>query len=169
MRSSEVRDFAKNPQMEAERITERVLVEMKGGKYDVFFINYANADMVGHTGDFEATKLACQFVDESVGQLQMAVLSAGGAMVVTADHGSAEELLVSATKEKRPEHTGNPVPFHYVRGELKRTTAKSDYEVASSLEQPVGVLADVAPTILDILRIEKPKSMTGVSLLGSLQ
>lgn len=169
MHSSRVRNFAKAPQMEARRITERVLVEMKGGKYDVYFINYANADMVGHTGDFEATKQACQFVDENVGQLQTAVLSAGGAMVVTADHGSAEELVVLATKEKRPEHTSNPVPFHYVRSELKRTTAKSDREVAASLEQPVGVLADVAPTVLDILRLDKPASMTGVSLLGSLQ
>ncbi|MFH1353730.1 MAG: 2,3-bisphosphoglycerate-independent phosphoglycerate mutase [bacterium] len=169
MRSSGVRNFAENPQMEAKRITERVLVEMKSGKYDVYFINYANADMAGHTGDFEATRQACQFVDESVGQLQTAVLSAGGAMVVTADHGSAEELLVSVTHEKRPEHTSNPVPFHYVRGELKRTTAKSDSEMETFLKQPVGVLADVAPTILDILRLDKPASMTGVSLLGSLQ
>jgi len=169
VRSAGVRSFAQNPHMEAQKITERVVAEIKRGYFDVYFINYANADMVGHTGDFAATVEACQFVDQKVGQLQEAALSAGGAMVVTSDHGNAEKALVPATGEASPEHTGSPVPFHYVRRELKRTTARSEREVVAILSQPVGVLADVAPTILDILRLEKPTSMTGVSLLGSLQ
>ncbi len=169
IRSSNIRDFARQPEMEAEKITLSVLGEINKSSFDVYFINYANPDMVGHTGDYKATVKACQFVDSKVGQLCQAILSKGGALVVTADHGNAEQVVVEATGQRRPEHTANPVPFHYARSELKRTAPKSDAEVNRIFSRPVGVLADVAPTTLDILRLQKPSSMTGVSLLDSLR
>ncbi len=167
--SSGVKDWAQKPRMEADVITKRITDELARGAYDVYFVNFANADMVGHTGDFDATVKACACVDECLGKIYNSVNQQGGAMIVTADHGKAEEVGEKETHQQFTEHTKNPVPFYYVREELRRTTKKSDSEVITSLMSPIGVLADVAPTVLDVLRLPKPSSMTGVSLLGSLQ
>jgi 2,3-bisphosphoglycerate-independent phosphoglycerate mutase len=169
IRSSNVKNFADKPQMEAGAITDAVVESVERGVHDVYFINYANGDMVGHTGNFAAAVAACEAVDESLSRLQAAVKKAGGALVVTADHGKVEALLGESGKQKKTEHTTNPVPFYYVREELRRTAARSDAEVAALFATPVGVLADIAPTLLDILRLQKPREMTGVSLLGSIQ
>ncbi|HBE90053.1 MAG TPA: 2,3-bisphosphoglycerate-independent phosphoglycerate mutase [Candidatus Andersenbacteria bacterium] len=167
--SSGVKDWAKKPRMEAEVIAKRVIDEIERGAYDVYFVNFANADMVGHTGDFDATVKACACVDECLDKICSRVHQQGGAMIITADHGKAEEVGEKETHQQFTEHTKNPVPFYYVREELRRTTRKSDSEVITNLSSPIGVLADVAPTILDVLKLDKPDTMTGVSLLGSLQ
>jgi len=166
--SAKTKDWAKKPKMEAEVITDRIISELDRGAYDVYFVNFANADMVGHTGDFEATKTACSFIDECLGRIYEKAIGLGGAMLITSDHGKAEVVGAKDTHQKFTEHTKNPVPFYYIREELRRTTKKSDAEVINSLSAPIGVLADVAPTVLDILELEKPASMTGISLLGSL-
>jgi 2,3-bisphosphoglycerate-independent phosphoglycerate mutase len=166
--SARVRDFAEKPEMAAPAITEAVLSALKRSAHDAYFINYANADMVGHTGNFAATVAACAFVDASLARLREAIWDTGGALLVTADHGKAEGLLPSE-QQKKTEHTTNPVPLLYIRPELERRTARSKTEVAAALRAPVGVLADVAPTILDILHLPKPSTMSGVSLLGSMQ
>lgn len=167
--SSDIPSFAAEPEMQAGKITERAIAEIAGGKFDVYFINFANADMVGHTGDSAATQHACAFVDTCLGKIAAATHAQGGAMIVTADHGNAEEMLHPETGEPEKDHTSNPVPFHYVHPQLRRTTPKSDQEVQQILSYPIGVLADVAPTILEILGLPKPPQMTGVSLLGSLR
>ncbi|MBI4022041.1 MAG: 2,3-bisphosphoglycerate-independent phosphoglycerate mutase [Candidatus Andersenbacteria bacterium] len=169
IRSADVRSFIQKPAMEAPAITQTVVSAVQRGAHDVYFVNYANPDMVGHTGDFAAVVAACGVVDMSLAQLYQAVRAAGGSMVVTADHGKAEAVMAADTSQQRTEHTTNPVPFHYVREELKRRVPRSQAEVQQQSSTPVGVLADVAPTILDILRLTKPRTMTGVSLLGSLE
>ncbi len=167
--SSAVKSFATEPRMQAEQITDRVIHEIEQGLHDVYFINYANADMVGHTGDFAATVVACQFIDSCLTRLFEAATKVGGGMIVTADHGNAEEKIHPQTGAVETDHTSNPVPFHVAIPQLGRTTPKTAEEVAKILAAPIGVLADVAPTILDILNIPQPEQMTGVSLLNSLQ
>ena len=168
MASDSVKNFADAPRMQAGVITDRVIEIVRSGGSDVLFVNYANADMVGHTGNFAAAVEACQFVDECLGRLREAVFESGGALLVTADHGNAEEMIHPNTGEVETDHTGNPVPFHYVRSELRRATSKSPKDLEQLFYSPVGILTDVAPTILDILHLEKPATMTGVSLLTSL-
>lgn len=167
--SGATKNFADKPEMAAGEITNRAITEIQQGKFDVFFINYANADMVGHTGNFEAAVKACSFVDKCLTRLHKAVQPAGGAILVTADHGNAEEMINVQTKEVSTDHTANPVPFYYINERLRRTTPKSESEVRDILVSPIGVLADVAPTILEILELKKPPQMTGVSLLNSLR
>lgn len=167
--SSDIISFADDPHMQAESITNQILEHLATTPADVYFINYANADMVGHTGNFEAAKEACGFVDACLGRLAEAVFKTGGALLITADHGNAEEMLHPETGEPEKDHTSNPVPLHFVHAGLRRTTMKSDQEVVNILSYPIGVLADIAPTALEILEIQKPPTMTGVSLLSSLQ
>ena len=167
--SSSVTTFAEEPAMQAEAIASRVVTEIQQGSFDVYFVNFANPDMVGHTGNFEAAIEACAVVDQAIGLIEDAALAAGGALLVTADHGNVEEILNPETKEVETDHTSNHVPLFYVAEYVRRTTPKSDQEVATILSTPIGVLTDVAPTVLDVLGLEKPISMTGVSLLGSLR
>jgi 2,3-bisphosphoglycerate-independent phosphoglycerate mutase len=169
IKSSSVKNFAKRPKMEAERITARLQKEVEAAKYDVYFVNYANADMVGHTGDFKAAIKACECIDDCVKKVCESVISVGGAVLITADHGNAENMLDDETGESLTEHSTSPVPFYYIREELKRAVPKSDQEVTQIFSSPVGILTDVAPTILDVLRLPRGPEMTGVSLLGSLR
>jgi len=170
IKSSGVKNFADKPEMEAGIITDRVLQEVQAGKYDVYFVNFANPDMVGHTGDFEATKKACSFVDQNLGRIYEAVVrQGGGALLVTADHGNAEEMINSRTGKVTTDHSTNPVPLYYAHPRLARQTPRSDEEVQQIMSAPIGVLSDVAPTILEILNIPAHPDMTGVSLLGSLR
>lgn len=169
IRSSNTRTFAHEPRMAAAAITDRLLSEISRGYFDVYFVNYANPDMLGHTGDFTAAVTACEFIDQCLERLRSAILQQSGTLIVTADHGNVEEMINLTTHEIDTEHTSNAVPFYYVRSELARTTPKSAQELRRIFSSPLGVLADVAPTVLDILRISKPATMTGVSLLDSLQ
>ena len=169
IKSSATKNFAEEPYMAAEAITDRVVQELQREEFDVYFVNYANADMVGHTGNFEAAVTACAFVDQQLARLYEAVVAVGGAMLVTADHGNAEEMIHPQTKEVEKDHTSNPVPLHYVLPSLRRTSPRSDDELARIFSNPIGVLSDVAPTVLDVLQLQKPETMTGISLLSSLQ
>lgn len=167
--SPKVTSFAELPAMSAEAITNEAVANLTQGTYDIYFINYANADMVGHTGNFAAGITACETVDRCLQQLYDATQAAGGIMLVTADHGNAEEMLNPQTGALETDHTNNPVPFHLIATNVRRQTPRSPEELIAVWSEPVGVLADVAPTILDILQLPAPSSMTGVSLLGSLQ
>lgn len=167
--SGSTANFADKPEMAAAEITDRAMAGMQQKGFDVIFINYANADMVGHTGNFAAAVKACEIVDQQLGRLQEAVTALGGAMIVTADHGNAEEMINLQTKAISTDHTANPVPLYYVTEALRRTTPKSEAEMREIFTSPIGVLADVAPTILEILELQKPPEMTGVSLLNSLR
>lgn len=167
--SSSVEDFADEPAMRAREIASHTKEALQQGNHDVYFINFANPDMVGHSGNFEAAVTACSVVDECIGIIHQATLAAGGALIVTADHGNAEDLRNPLTNEKEKDHSSNPVPFHFIYPTYQRKTPKSDQEVIAIFSNPVGVLADIAPTILEILGLQKPAEMTGVSLMQSLR
>jgi 2,3-bisphosphoglycerate-independent phosphoglycerate mutase len=169
IKSSSVKDFANEPHMEAEGLTDRLIEELGKNVYDVVFVNYANVDMVGHTGNYEAAVEACTFVDMCVGRLYEYVKSIGGSMMITADHGNAEEMTNPQTGEKETDHTSNPVPFYYINERLRRVSPRGDDALISLYSSPIGMLADIAPTILDVFGLEKPTDWTGISLLNSLQ
>ena len=163
--SFRVNHFEEVPQMKAKELTEKTVEAINREAYDFILINYANTDIIGHTGDEEATIKAAETVDEFLGKLITATLLKKGCLIITSDHGNAEEMLDPFTGEKKTEHTGNPVPLWFVTPENheKKPPAKSeDIKV-------VGLLSDVAPTILDLLQIDKPAEMTGESLLPILK
>ncbi len=155
--------FDEIPAMSADKITEAVLNGLQ--KYDFILANFANGDMVGHTGNFDATVKALEVLDIAVGKISWAVLQKDGALVVTGDHGNAEEKIYTTSGEKRTKHTANPVPIFVIAKELKSNKPKTDAEILTDYNQTKGVLTDVAPTVLALLDLPKAPEMTGVNLL----
>jgi 2,3-bisphosphoglycerate-independent phosphoglycerate mutase len=148
--SPKVATYDLQPEMSAYKVTEALLGELDKDKFDVIILNFANPDMVGHTGILSAAVKAIEAVDTCVGKIVPKVLSLGGTVCITADHGNSEKLR---EEDGTPctSHTTNPVPFIVVSNEKHAVHA--------------GRLADIAPTMLELLHIEKPKAMTGSSLL----
>ncbi len=165
--SPQVASYDLEPAMSGSQITERVVKEIQTGNYDVIVANFANPDMVAHTGNVTATIKAVETVDDCVGKIVAATLEAGGVVCITADHGNAEEVLNLQTHAIDKEHSTNPVPFWIVGKEFegKPSIAGDVPNGDLSLMPPIGMLADVAPTFLKILGLEQPPQMTGTPLL----
>ncbi len=155
--SPRVPTYDKKPEMSAPEITARLLSEIAAQKYDFIVLNYANADMVGHTGNIPAAVKACETVDICIGQLSDAVSASGGVLVITADHGNVEEMIDLSTGGPDTEHNANPVPLIIVGSAYK-----------SGLQASQGILADVAPTLLSLLQIPIPITMSGRNLLSDV-
>ena len=151
--SPKVETYDLKPEMSAYEVTDKVLEAIKSDKYDSIILNYANTDMVGHTGSLEAAIKAVETVDECVGKVVELVESKKGNLLITADHGNAEQMIDYSTGEPHTAHTTNPVPLILV-SDNKKIKLKSG-----------GKLADLAPTMLDLMNLEKPEEMTGESLL----
>jgi 2,3-bisphosphoglycerate-independent phosphoglycerate mutase len=151
--SPKVATYDKQPEMSAPEVTDKVVEAIRSGRFDVVVLNYANTDMVGHTGDIPAAVKAVEAVDACLGRLTEAVEAMGGTLVITADHGNAEMMRDPETGEPHTAHTLNPVPFIVVNPPVS----------VSRIDN--GRLADVAPTLLDILGLEQPEAMTGHSLI----
>lgn len=166
--SKNVPDYAKLPEMSAAEISDRVVSEIKKDAFDVIVMNYANPDMVGHTGNVPATVKAIEFLDGQIGRVVAATLAAGGSVLLTCDHGNAEEKNNQITHKRSTDHTINPVPLIYIAPDNTLALPKTDDDVEQAQLAPIGLLADVAPTFLDILGIAPPKQMTAQSLLKSL-
>jgi 2,3-bisphosphoglycerate-independent phosphoglycerate mutase len=149
--SPKVATYDLQPEMSAAEVTEHFVKAIEDG-YDLIVTNYANPDMVGHTGDLGAAIKACEAVDEGLGQVLTALKAAGGAMIVTADHGNCETMIDPETGGPHTAHTLNPVPVALVGG-----------PEGASLRD--GRLADLAPTVLDLMGLELPPEMTGRSLI----
>ena len=149
--SPKVETYDMQPEMSAEEVTVKVVEAIKSGKYNVIILNYANPDMVGHTGSLEAAIKAIEKIDDCVQRVVDAVKEQGGELLITADHGNAEQMIDYKTGEPHTAHTTNPVPLILV--------GKDDVKLKS------GKLADLAPTMLDMMGIEKPEQMTGNSLI----
>jgi len=130
-------------------------------------MNYANADMIGHTGNLEAAIEAVECVDKSLSILIPKVLKAGGCLLITADHGNAEEMKDPYSGQPITEHSSNPVPLWFVTGDNHRDKNESD--IVTSKTNIHGLLSDIAPTVLDIMDIEKPAEMNGESLMDHLK
>ena len=165
--SPKVSSYDKEPEMSAAAITKEVVKAIESDKYDVIILNYANADMVGHTGDYKAAMKGVEIIDKGFGAIVDHVLAKDGIFIMTADHGNAEETINLQTKEKNKEHSTNPVPFIVVSQKMKGQAGPGGDppEGDLSLIHPVGMLADVAPTILKLLGIKKPKEMSGRAFL----
>ena len=149
--SPKVATYDLQPEMSAYEVCDKCVERIKSGKYDVIILNYANCDMVGHTGVFEAAVKAVETVDECVGRTVDAIREMGGIALITADHGNAEQMLQEDGKSPFTAHTTNLVPFCIVGADVKLKD---------------GRLADIAPTMLDLMGLEKPVEMTGESLIG---
>lgn len=165
--SPKVSSYDQKPEMSAEKVAAEAVKAAAGGKFDLIVVNFANGDMVGHTGNLEATIRACETADACVGQIVDQVLAKNGAVVITADHGNAEEIVNLQTGEIDKEHSTNPVPLYVISRDFlgQAGPAGDPPEGDLSLSQPVGILADVAPTVLALLGLEQPPEMTGRSLI----
>lgn len=163
--SPQVASYAEKPEMSAGEMTERILSEIEKDTYDCIVVNFANADMVGHTGSIPAIRSAVEFLDAQIGRIVEAVLGRNGAVAITADHGNAEEKINVQTGFVNKEHTTNPVPFIVIAPGLEQ---RRDADVAPpdlSSQPSIGLLADVAPTLLTLMGLPVPREMEGRNLL----
>ncbi len=153
--SPKVPTYDLQPEMSAPEITESALKVIADGAHDVLIMNLANPDMVGHTGDFAAAVKAIESVDRALGQLSEAILAKGGGILMTADHGNVEMMFDKKTGQAHTAHTTNPVPLLLIDDRFKGAT----------LDPQGGRLADIIPTLLDVMKIDQPDVMNGHSLL----
>ena len=149
--STDVATFDLKPEMSAHEVTEKLLIAIESKQYDFIVVNYANPDMVGHTGNFEASVNAIETLDKILGQLQTAILAINGEMILTADHGNIEFMYDLETKAPHTAHTLNFVPFIVI--------SSIKYDLVD------GKLCDIAPTVLKLMNITQPKEMSGQSLI----
>ncbi len=150
--SPKVATYDLQPEMSAPELTDKCIASIDSKKYDLIVLNFANADMVGHSGSLEAAIKACEAVDQGLGRIADAIRAAGGRLLVTADHGNAEMMRDPVTGGPHTAHTTNPVPVLLMNAPEGATLAD-------------GRLADIAPTLLDLLGVAQPAAMTGRSLL----
>lgn len=155
-----------NPAMHAAEIAANVIERMRSRTYDLIVANFANADMVGHTGDLAATRRAVEALDRSLAQILPAADPSETAIVITADHGNAEEKLDPKTGQVKTAHTTNPVPLYVIAQGFERP--KTPEQIDQAKQETRGLLTDVAPTVLELLGLAKPEAMTGQSLLKFL-
>ena len=146
--SPKVATYDLQPEMSSAELTEKLVAAIKGGKYDTIICNYPNGDMVGHTGVFEAAVAAVETLDKCIAQVADAVESTGGQLLITADHGNAEQMRDPATGQAHTAHTNLPVPLIYVGGKSVKAVSG-------------GKLSDIAPTMLSLMGMEIPQEMTG--------
>ncbi len=151
VQSPKVETYDMKPEMSAYEVTEKVVDAINSEKYDCIILNYANPDMVGHTGNLDAAVKAIETIDECLGKVVEAVEAKGGVLLITADHGNAEQMIDYKTGEPHTAHTTNPVPLILVG--------------MDNVKLKQGKLADLAPTMLDIMGLEKPEEMTGESII----
>jgi 2,3-bisphosphoglycerate-independent phosphoglycerate mutase len=149
--SPKVATYDLQPEMSALELTDRAVEAIGSGRYDLIILNFANPDMVGHTGSLAAAVKAVETVDACLGRVVDAVTAAGGALLVTADHGNCEMMRDPKTGEPHTAHTLNPVPAMLVG--------------VDGVSLADGRLADVAPTLLDLMGLDRPSEMTGTSLI----
>ncbi|MFH1946738.1 MAG: 2,3-bisphosphoglycerate-independent phosphoglycerate mutase [Candidatus Magasanikbacteria bacterium] len=165
--SPKVSSYDQAPEMSAPQITKEVIKVIEADKYDVIILNFANADMVGHTGNIKEAIKGIEEIDKDIGKISEYVLAKDGVLLITADHGNAEEMRNLQTDSVYKEHSTNPVPFLIVGNKYKGEAGPTGDPIGGdlSLSHSVGMLADVAPTILHILGVKQPKEMSGRSLI----
>jgi 2,3-bisphosphoglycerate-independent phosphoglycerate mutase len=151
--SPKIATYDLQPEMSAFNVTDKVLRGIDEGETDIFIVNYANPDMVGHTGKLDKTIEACQYVDTCLGWITKGIRRAGGTTIITADHGNAEQMIDPASGGPHTAHTSNPVPFHLIDEASRGLKLRAG-----------GALEDVAPTLLGLLGNEQPEEMTGRDL-----
>lgn len=152
--SPKVSTYDIKPEMSAEKLTDELIQRINAQKYDLIICNYANTDMVGHSGKLDAAILAVEFIDKCLGRLVDAVKNVGAEMLITADHGNAEKMFDDEINTPHTAHTSNPVPLVFV--------GRSGVKL---VQEKFGALSDIAPTLLQLMDISQPKEMTGKTLI----
>ncbi|HEY7775839.1 MAG TPA: 2,3-bisphosphoglycerate-independent phosphoglycerate mutase, partial [Kineobactrum sp.] len=154
VQSPDVATYDLQPEMSAPEVTDKLVEAIKSGRYDLIVCNYANGDMVGHSGIFDAAVAAAEAVDKALGRVEEALSAVGGQALITADHGNCEQMLDYESGQLHTQHTTEPVPLIYV--------GPGD----CSLEPQGGILADIAPSLLALMDLPKPEEMSGRSLIS---
>lgn len=155
-----------NPFMMAPEITAKAISAVKNNKYDFILINYANGDIIAHTGNYQACLEAVKIIDDQLGELTKAALENNAVLVITSDHGNMEKVLDPMTGLTETQHNPNPVPIYLVAKEFQGQRTES--EIKEGEKVAVGVLADIAPTVLELMDVPEPTEMTGQSFLKFL-
>jgi 2,3-bisphosphoglycerate-independent phosphoglycerate mutase len=162
------RNYVDHPEMSAEGLTTKLCLKISGSTTNFFVANYANTDMVGHTGNLFASIAAVEFIDKCLKRVVDAALMTDAVLFITADHGNVEQMINPKTGDIDKDHTTNPVPFLIIANEFKFShPVDRNFGFLSALV-PAGVASDIAPTILDILGVAKPAEMTGINLMDVL-
>jgi 2,3-bisphosphoglycerate-independent phosphoglycerate mutase len=171
--SPKVYDYSRTPHMSAEVIKDEVIYRLENldkEKYSFIVINFANPDILGHTGNLDITKEGVEYIDSCVKEVVQKTVEKNGVAILIADHGNCEVMIDPVTKKVHTSHTNNPVPFIVIDdyNQISAEAAKKKmYKIGTGKDaQVTGILADVAPTVLSILDIEPPPSMTGIDLLS---
>jgi 2,3-bisphosphoglycerate-independent phosphoglycerate mutase len=152
--SPDVATYDLQPEMSAPALTDQLVAAIESGRYDLIVCNYANGDMVGHTGVYDAAITAVETLDACLGRIETALLATGGQALVTADHGNCEQMLDYDSGQNHTQHTTELVPLVYIGG--RPVTLSADG----------GILADIAPSLLTLIGVEQPPEMTGHSLVS---
>lgn len=167
--SPKVRGYEEKPEMSLNEITNEMKQAIVSGNYSFILANFANPDMVGHSGVYEAGIKAVEVVDQCLGQLAEDILKMDGSMIITADHGNCEEMINPISGNISKEHSSNPVPFMLIDNRFRFDRGRKETFAEAGNLVANGLLADVAPTVMQLMGIEVPDEVTGVSLINSLQ
>ncbi|MBW6440506.1 2,3-bisphosphoglycerate-independent phosphoglycerate mutase [Patescibacteria group bacterium] len=162
--SPSVAKYDEVPEMSADLITDQVIKAIELNKYDFILVNFANADLIGHTGNYMATIEAIEFIDKCLARIYNSAMNYNVTLMITADHGNAEEMYNVRTGEKVTEHSTNPVPFLLITNSNKLEKEN----IQSFFKKSGGMLSDISPTVIDVLDLQKPDEMAGESLLDTL-
>ncbi|WKZ27216.1 MAG: 2,3-bisphosphoglycerate-independent phosphoglycerate mutase [Candidatus Paceibacterota bacterium] len=155
-----------HPEMRAKEIADTVVEALQTDEYDFIVLNFANADILAHAGDLEGATKGAKLIDESIGRIRDAVLARNGIMIITSDHGNAESLVYKSTGDIETKHNANPVPFYLIAQEY--AGQRTIDHLSETKGDSMGVLGDVAPTIVALMGLQKPPEMSGDSLLPRL-
>lgn len=169
VQSPKVKTYDMKPEMSAPEVADKLVEQIKKKKYDFCLVNFANPDMVGHTGNMQATITAVETTDTCIGKIVEANRTVGGVTAITADHGNAEGVVDYVTKKTDKEHSTTVVPFIVVDEEQRKERTPDELSMIKIQFNPIGILADVAPTLLEVIDLKPAEEMTGRSLLHDLQ
>lgn len=157
--------YETQPEMKTQEITNELLSALAQNSYDFILTNFANADIIGHSGNFQNAVQAIEFIDTMLKKIYEVIIKQNGVMIITSDHGNAEQMIDPLTGNIETEHNANPVPLYLIARDLKLKTINNVAAIKTNVQ---GFLSDIAPTILDLMSIEQPEEMTGKSLLERL-
>jgi 2,3-bisphosphoglycerate-independent phosphoglycerate mutase len=161
-------NYVDHPEMSGIELTDILVDKIGNSDVNLFVANFANPDMVGHTGDLQASIKAVKYLDRFLEKIMEVILAQDAALVITADHGNIEQMLNSKTGEIDKDHTTNPVPFLLIGNEFRFQQAKTRNYLSLSARTPDGVISDIAPTILALFGLEKPQEMNGINLFDEM-
>ncbi|MDO8558172.1 MAG: 2,3-bisphosphoglycerate-independent phosphoglycerate mutase [bacterium] len=166
--SDPAENLALHPEMRADDISQEIVRAVERTGYECIIANLANADAAAHTGNYQTTMRAAEAVDRAVERIYKSIAHRRGALIITSDHGSAEELFNTRTGNVKTGHSENLVPLYFITSRNRFRALREEKELERRFGQPMGVLADIAPTILELLGVKKPPEITGRSLMGLL-